>query len=249
MRAMREMCRGFAFPLALGLAALAGGCSSDTNTTSSGRDTSTAMAMPSDGASGKDWPTYHGTFKSYHFSSLDQINSGNVQDLQVDWMHFPGRSVRGVQSMTLAQDGLLYYSGSYSRVFALDGATGKVIWAFYPELDEDLIKKQTHTPYNRGVALGQGKVYVGTMDGRLMAIDQKTGKLAWETKLINSKKLTVGFTGAPLFVNETVTLDAQGGEWPYRGPIFGVDANTGHKKWAFLTVAGTPQGLETCANN
>jgi len=246
---MREMCRRFAFPLALSLAALVGGCSWVSNTTGSAPATSAAMATPSDGASGKDWPTYHGTYKSYHFSSLDQINSGNVKDLQVAWMHFPGRSVRGVQSMPLVQDGVLYYSGSYSRVFALDGATGKVIWAFYPELDEDLIKKQTHTPYNRGVALGQGKVYVGTMDGRLMAIDQKTGKLAWETKLINSKKLTVGFTGAPLMVKNTVIIGAQGGEWPYRGPIFGVDANTGQKKWEFLTVAGTPEAMKTWGNN
>src|SRR5713226_7260199 len=119
-RAMREMCRGFAFPLALGLAALASGCSSESNTSGSMPATSTAMATPSDGASGKDWPTYHGTYKSYHFSSLDQINSGNVKDLQVAWMHFPGRSVRGVQSMPLVQDGVLYYSGSYSRVFAID---------------------------------------------------------------------------------------------------------------------------------
>jgi PQQ-dependent dehydrogenase (methanol/ethanol family) len=247
---MREMCRGFAFPLALGLAALAGGCSSESNTGGAATSTAAAPAMSaSDGASGKDWMTYHGTYKSYHFSSLNQINSGNVKDLQVAWMHFPGRSVRGVQSMPLVQDGVLYYSGSYSRVFAIDGASGKVIWAFYPELDEDLIKKQTHTPYNRGVAIGQGKVYVGTMDGRLMAIDQKTGKLAWETKLINSKKLTVGFTGAPLMVKNTVIIGAQGGEWPYRGPIFGIDANTGQKKWEFLTVAGTPEAMKTWGNN
>src|SRR5258707_2626308 len=145
-----------------------------------------------------DWLTYHGGYKSQHYSALDQINAGNVKNLGVAWIHLPGRSTRGLQSMPLAADGVLYYSGSYSRVFALDGATGKVIWAFYPELDEDLISMQTHTPYNRGIALGNGKVFVGTVDGRLLALDMKTGKPAWDTKLVNSQKLTVGFTGASL---------------------------------------------------
>jgi alcohol dehydrogenase (cytochrome c) len=145
----------------------------------------------------------------------------------------------------LAQDGILYYSGSYSRVYALDGATGRVIWSYIPQLDEKLIKRQTHSPYNRGLAMGDGKVYVGTMDGRLIAIDQKTGQKVWDEKLINSEKLTVGFTGAPLMVKDMVVIGAQGGEWPYRGPIFGVDARTGKKKWTFLTVAPSPESEKT----
>src|SRR5512134_3410499 len=82
-----------------------------------------------------DWLTYHGTYKSYHYSPLDQINPGNVKNLRIAWMHFPGRATRGVQSTPLVADGVLYYSGSYSRVYALDGATGKVLWTFFPELD------------------------------------------------------------------------------------------------------------------
>src|SRR6266536_444979 len=131
-----------------------------------------------------DWLTYHGGYKSYHYSALDQINAGNVKNLQVAWTHLPGRSTRGLQAMPLVADGVLYYSGSYSRVFALDGATGKLIWSYFPELDEDLIAMQTHSPYNRGVALGHGQ-------------------------------------------------------------IFGVDANTGQKKWEFFTVAGTEEAKQT----
>ena len=157
---------------------------------------------------------------------------------------FPGRSTRGLQSMPLVADGVLYYTGSYSRTFALNGATGEVIWSYFPELDEALVARQTHSPYNRGVALGEGKVYVGTMDGRLIALDMKTGKVAWDTKLVDSQKLTVGFTGAPLYAKGTVIIGAQGGEWPGRGPIFGVDAATGKKKWEFLTVAGTDESHE-----
>src|SRR5882757_5366696 len=116
-----------------------------------------------------DWLTYHGTYRSYHFSPLDQINAGNVRQLKVAWMHQPGRATRGLQSMPLVADGTLYYSGSYSRVFALDGATGEVKWSYIPKLDEDLVAAQTHSPYNRGIALGMDKVYVGTVDGRLIA--------------------------------------------------------------------------------
>jgi alcohol dehydrogenase (cytochrome c) len=195
------------------------------------------MAVPPGGAAAADWTTYHGTWRDYDFSSLDQINADTVAHLDVAWTHDPGRDTRGLQSMPLVQDGVLYYSGSYSRVYALDGATGKVIWSYFPKLDEGLIKRQTHSPYNRGVALGHGHVYVGTMDGRLIALDQKTGKRLWDTKLINSEKLTVGFTGAPMVVKDLVVIGGQGGEWPYRGPIFAVDGATGKKKWTFLTVA------------
>src|SRR6516165_9900066 len=126
-----------------------------------------------------DWLTYHGSYKSYHYSPLAQINTSNVGNLSVAWIHIPGRSTRGLQSMPLVADGVLYYTGSYSRTFALNGATGEVIWSYFPELDDALVARQTHSPYNRGVALGEGKVFVGTVDGRLIALDMKTGKVAW----------------------------------------------------------------------
>src|SRR3954468_15155083 len=96
-----------------------------------------------------DWLTYHGTYKSYHYSPLNQINADNIGKLQVAWSHVPGRSTRCRQSMPLVGDGVLYSSGSYSRLFALDGATGEVLWSYFPELNEDLIATQTHSPYNR----------------------------------------------------------------------------------------------------
>src|SRR5262245_42483948 len=104
-----------------------------------------------------DWLTYHGSYKSHHYSPLAQINANNVGNLGVAWMHIPGKSTRGLQSMPLVADGVLYYTGSYSRVFALDGATGEVKWSYFPELDDALVARQTHSPYNRGVALGEGK--------------------------------------------------------------------------------------------
>src|SRR5262245_9052636 len=142
--------------------------------------TPSAFAQPVDTArvedgGQNDWLTYHGSYKSHHYSPLDQINTSNVSNLGIAWIHIPGRSTRGLQSMPLVADGVLYYTGSYSRTFALNGATGEVIWSYFPELDHALIARQTHSPHNRGPALGDGKVFVGTMDGRLIALDMKTG--------------------------------------------------------------------------
>ncbi len=102
--------------------------------------------------------------------------------------------------------------------------------------------------YNRGTALGDGKVFVGTVDGRLIALDMKSGKPLWDTRLVDSKKLTVGFTVAPLVVKDTVIIGSQGGEWTSRGPLFGVDIKTGKKKWEFFTVAGTEDAKATWGN-
>src|SRR5690348_8395768 len=179
----------------------------------------------------ENWMTYHGSYDSWHYSALKDINSGNVASLREAWSHVASRSVRGLQSYPLAVDGVLYYSGAYNQVWALDGATGQVLWQYKQKLNEDLVSKQTHSPYNRGIAIGYGNVYMG-------ALDMQTGKLAWETKLVNSEKLTVGFAGAPLLVKDKVIIGAQGGEWPDRGPIFGVDAKTGKQAWRFYTAGG-----------
>jgi alcohol dehydrogenase (cytochrome c) len=235
---MRFDQKGVAALLALGTALVAGPALAQT-----------AQELEATNPNPNDWLSYHNTYKGYNYSGLDQINASNVKNLQVAWIHFPGRTTRGIQSMPLAKDGVLYYSGSYSRVFALDGATGKVLWTYFPELDDQLVARQTHSPYNRGMAMGEGKLYIGTVDGRLIALDAKTGKPAWDTKLVDSQKLTVGFTGAPIFARGTVVIGAQGGEWPARGPIFGVDAATGKKKWEFLTSGGTPEAMKTWGND
>ncbi len=186
-----------------------------------------------------DWLTYHGTYRSYHFSPLDQIKTDNVRQLRVAWMHQPGHVTRGLQSMPLVADGILYYAGSDGRVFALDGATGEVKWSYRPRLDEDLVAAQTGSLSNRGIALGLDKVYIGTVDGRVIALEMQSGKVAWDTRLIDSGKSAVSFTGAPLFVRGKVIIGAQDGERPWHGPIYGLDARTGEKKWEFLTVAGS----------
>jgi len=185
-----------------------------------------------------NWMSYHGSYKSWHYSPLDQITTRNVSKLTEAWSHVASRANRGLQGMPLAIDGVLYYSSPYNQVYALDGASGKILWTYKQKLNEDLVARQTHSPYNRGIGAAYGNIYMGTLDGKLVAIDAKSGKLNWETKLVDSEKLTVGFTGAPLVVKDKVVIGSQGGEWPYRGPIFGVNAKTGDKVWEFFTVGG-----------
>ena len=242
---MLKMTRGITAAVLLGGAAFIGGAA----VPAMAADMVTADQLNKADKNSKDWLSYRGSYLDYNYSGLAQINTANVKNLEVAWIHTPGRSKFGLQSTPLVADGVLYYTGSYSRVFALDGATGTVLWSFFPELDEALIAKQTHTPYNRGLAISNGKVYVGTVDGRLFGLDMKTGKKVWETKLIDSKKVTIGFTGAPLAVKDLVIIGGQGGEWPTRGSIFAVKADTGEKVWEFNPVAPDDKAKETWGND
>ncbi|HTT37711.1 MAG TPA: PQQ-binding-like beta-propeller repeat protein, partial [Burkholderiales bacterium] len=118
-----------------------------------------------------NWLTYHGSFKGWHYSALDQINKGNVKNLKVAWIHTPSTGKRGIQSFPLVADGILYYTSTTGQVWALDAATGAFIWSYKAKIDEERANSTFFNPYNRGVALGYGKVYIGTVDGRLIALD------------------------------------------------------------------------------
>ena len=118
-----------------------------------------------------NWITYHGSYKSWHYSPLTQISTGNVGKLTEAWSHTASRANRGLQGFPLAIDGVLYYSSPYNQVYALDGATGQVLWTYKQKLNEDLVARQTHSPYNRGIAAGYGNIFIGTLDGKLAAID------------------------------------------------------------------------------
>ena len=147
-----------AYVAVLAVAAMAAGaCSMPASTTEMSK-----TSAPVADATGNDWTTYHGTYQSWHYSPLTQIYTDNVKRLRVAWVHHPGKSTRGLQSMPLVSNGVLYYTGSYSRVWALEAATGKPLWSYFPKLNDDLVAAQTHSPYTRGIAIGHGKVFVGT---------------------------------------------------------------------------------------
>ena len=197
-----------------------------------------------------NWVMYHQSYRSWHYSALDQINTSNVKDLKVAWMHTPSVAKRGVQSVPLVIDGTLFYSTSNSQVWALDAATGAFKWKFQPKLDEERAQATIYNPYNRGVAAGYGKLFIGTVDGRLIALDMNTGKTVWDTQVMTVEKGNKGFTGAPLVVKDKVIIGANGGELSgCCGPIFAVDAATGKVAWQFDTIGGDERSRASWGND
>ena len=122
-----------------------------------------------------DWSWYHGDDNGTRYSTLDQINKSNIGDLNVAWIHQPGAIEQGLEATPVVIDGVMYYAGSYNRVFALDAATGKELWHYFPDLDP-IVDELFFTPYTRGVTVSNGNVTMGTLDGRAIALDQKQVK-------------------------------------------------------------------------
>jgi PQQ-dependent dehydrogenase (methanol/ethanol family) len=181
---------------------------------------------------------------------LDQINTNNVKDLKLLWMHTPGAGHRGIQSFPLAIDGRIYYTSTNNQIWALDGSDGTVLWTVKPKIDEDRAGGTVYNPYNRGLAAGYGKLFVGTLDGRLIALDMQTGRQIWDTQLLTTEKGNKGFTGAPLVVKDKVIIGATGGELSgCCGPIFGVDAATGKQVWQFDTIGGDQRSRASWGND
>jgi PQQ-dependent dehydrogenase (methanol/ethanol family) len=197
-----------------------------------------------------NWLMYHQSFKGWHYSGLDQINASNVGNMRLSWMHTPSSSKRGIQSFPLAVDGVLYYTSSSGQVWALNGATGAMIWRYQAKIDTDRAEGTFYNPYNRGLAVGYGKVYIGTVDGRLIALDAKTGKVAWDNMILTVEKGNKGFTGAPVIVKDKVLIGSNGGELSgCCGPIFAVNANTGEVAWQFDTIGGDDRSRQSWGND
>jgi alcohol dehydrogenase (cytochrome c) len=192
-----------------------------------------------------DWTSYNGDYRDWRFSPLDQINASNVDKLSVAWIHQPGDITQGLQATPLAVDGLIYYIAANNRVFAADGATGAEIWHYYTELDP-ITAKLFFAAYNRGVAIGGGKVFFGTLDGRLIALDQQTGKKIWATTLVDTKNCNgCNFTSPPTVAGDVIIIGQTGGDFAQHGRIFGVKADSGEQLWAFDVINHDPKSWPT----
>jgi glucose dehydrogenase len=197
-----------------------------------------------------NWLMYHGSFKGWHYSGLDQINKNNVKNLGIAWIHTPSASKRGIQSFPVVADGILYYTSSTGQVWALDAANGAFIWKYTAKIDQERAEGTFYNPYNRGLALGYGKVYVGTVDGRMIALDQKTGQVVWDNMILTVEKGNKGFTGAPVIVKDKVLIGSNGGELSgCCGPIFAVNAQTGEVEWQFDTIGGDERSRQSWGND
>mgnify|MGYP001548324819 FL=1 len=185
-----------------------------------------------------DWLSYGRNYHEQRFSPLDKINQANVGKLGKAW-EYRTYTVRGLEATPIVSDGVMYVSGSWSKVWALDAKTGKELWAYDPKVPGSWGRYACCDVVNRGVALWKGAVYVGTLDGRLVKLDAKTGKPVWDINTIDrSRPYTI--TGAPRVVKGLVLIGNGGAEYGVRGYLSAYDADTGKLRWRFYVVPGDP---------
>jgi quinohemoprotein ethanol dehydrogenase len=185
-----------------------------------------------------NWMTYGRTYGEQRFSPLNQINDQNVSQLGLAWFYDLDTN-RGQEATPIVVDGGMYFTSAWSRVFAFDAATGKLLWSYDPKVPGNWAVNACCDVVNRGVAAWEGKIFAGTLDGRLVALDAKTGRLVWETLTIDpSFRYTI--TGAPRVVKGKVIIGNGGGEFGVRGYVSAYDSETGKLAWRFYTVPGDP---------
>ena len=189
------------------------------------------------------WLTYGQNFKEQRFSELTQINTNTITRLGLAWTKQVGDYNMRMQGTPLVVDGVMYVSNGWSVIYALDATTGEEIWKYDPEVDRSYIRLACCGPaHNRGVAVYEGKVFVGTFDGRLIAVDANTGKEVWDVDTWIPEGLgRFNITGAPRAAAGKVYIGQGSGESGHRrGYVTAYDADTGQVAWRFFLVPGDP---------
>jgi alcohol dehydrogenase (cytochrome c) len=190
----------------------------------------------------QNWLTYSGDYAGRRFSTLDQVNTANVRSLVAKWVHQTGATGK-FETTPLVVDGILYGTGPDDRAFALDARTGRPIWLYQRTLPGDI--RPCCGRVNRGLAILGDKVFLGTLDAHVIALDARTGNVIWDVSAVDYRD-GYSFTLAPLAVKSLIILGVSGGEYGIRGFIDAYDADTGQRKWRFYTVPGPGEpGHET----
>jgi quinohemoprotein ethanol dehydrogenase len=184
------------------------------------------------------WLSYGGTLDEQRFSRLTQINTDNVDKLGLAWFADYDTNLQQ-EGSPLMIDGVLYVSTAWSRVYAYDAVTGEQLWRFNPRVPGEWAVNVCCGLVNRGLAAYGDKIYLGTLDGRLIAIDAKTGQEVWSV-MTHEKEWRYSITGAPRIANGKVLIGNAGSEFGVRGYITAYDAETGRQVWRFYTVPGDP---------
>lgn len=193
----------------------------------------------------ENWMATGRTYSEQHYSPLSRINKDNVGQLGLAW-YADFNIARGQESTPLVVDGVIYVTTAWSNVRAFDAATGEPLWEFNSEVPRDWGVRACCDVVNRGAALWNGKVYVGTIDGRMIAIDAATGTKVWETDTLITRELSYTITGAPRIVKGKVIIGNGGAEYGVRGYVTAMDTETGEILWRFYTVPGNPaDGFES----
>ena len=185
-----------------------------------------------------NWLTHGRTYSEQRFSPLKQINDQNAAQLGLAW-YIDLDTHRGQEATPLVVDGVMYFTSAWSKVFAVNAATGARLWSYDPKVPPQWAVNACCDVVNRGVAIWHGKVYVGTLDGRLIALDGATGKPVWVQQTTDPKwRYTI--TGAPRIAKGKVVIGNGGAENGVRGYVSAYDADTGKLVWRFYTVPGDP---------
>lgn len=182
----------------------------------------------------QNWLMYSGDYAGRRYSTLEQIRVSNVQALVPKWVYQTMASGK-LETTPLVVDGILYGTGQDDRAFALDARTGRPIWQYQRALPSDI--RPCCGRINRGLAILGDKVFLGTLDAHVIALDAKTGNVVWDVKAVDYRK-GYSFSLAPLAIKDLVLLGVSGGEYGIRGFIDAYEANTGRRKWRFYTVPG-----------
>ena len=225
---------GWAALAALGFAGVLSGCSVGAAEEPAGGIDNIRLINAADDPA--NWITHGGTYAEQRFSPLDQINRENVSGLGLAWFADMD-TARGQEATPLVMDGKLYVTSAWSKVFAFDAATGKALWSYDPQVPGETGVKACCDVVNRGLAAWGDTLFLGTLDGRLVALDRNTGKVVWEKVTVDqSKSYTI--TGAPRVIDGKVLIGNGGAEFGVRGYIAAYDAKDGHELWRFYTVPG-----------
>lgn len=189
------------------------------------------------------WLSHGGDYNEQRHSKLKTLNTDNVAELGLEWSYDLGTS-RGIEATPIVHDGLMFVTSTWNIVHALDARTGKKLWSFDPEVDKKQAAYACCDVVNRGVAIWGDKIFTATIDGRLIALDAKTGKVIWDVLTVDkSKPYTI--TGAPRVIKGKVIIGNGGAELGVRGYVGAFDAETGEQIWRFYTVPGNPaEGFE-----
>jgi len=193
------------------------------------------------GADPDDWLTGGRDQGGTYFSPLKRIDAGNVARLGFAWDYDLGAPQRGQEATPIVVDGVLYTSGTWGYVYALDAATGRRLWVYDPKPEYFFGRNPCCDLVNRGVAVFKGRVYVASGDGRLHALDAASGRRLWVADTIVDRKLPYASTGAPLIAGDVVVIGNGGadmGEGGVRGYVSAYDLKSGALRWRFYTVPG-----------
>ncbi len=187
-----------------------------------------------------DWLTNGGDLSNQRYSPLDEINTGNVAELKGKWhVHLNGSAIAtkySAEGTPVTYEGVMYIPTGADDVFAIDIKTGKKLWVYEAKLPEQIDTICCGWD-NRGVAIGDGLVYVARLDGKVVALDQQTGKVRW-TAEVGRWQNGETITSAPLYYNGRVYAGVSGGEFGIRGRLTAFDAKTGKLDWRFWTIPG-----------